>query len=114
MQTYYKTIAEKVAKHAIKNYNKGWGWIVECMSIDDIISDIVEFELSTYTEAIKHFAEITNYRNDERENTKIEQSAGNPEASFEPSEADGENPYGSYEEQCYLHYIGAIDMDRDI
>jgi 2-polyprenyl-3-methyl-5-hydroxy-6-metoxy-1,4-benzoquinol methylase len=65
------TIAEQVITYAIKHYNEeGWDFVYECHTADDIAADLAENNITTFDEAIAHYAEIYGLVNEQREEVK--------------------------------------------
>ena len=109
-----RAVADMVYKYSVAHYEEGFDFVVECYSIADIVKEMDAFNLSTYAAAIAHYAEIANFRNDQKENARIEREMAAPDIPAEDTSAPAGNPYGTYEEQCRLHELGLINMDHDI
>lgn len=59
-----QAIAEQVMAYAIKNYEKGYDWIVECMTIDDIVKDMDERGYTTKKQIMADYGVVTDVRED--------------------------------------------------
>jgi len=63
-----RAIAEQLYKHAQHNYEKdGWDFVVECLTVDDIIEDLIRENITTIENAIKYYENIYGTVNEQRE-----------------------------------------------
>jgi hypothetical protein len=59
-----RAIAESVMKFAVENYEKGYDWIVECMTIDDIVKEMDEAGITTKAGLMRLYRVVTDVRED--------------------------------------------------
>jgi hypothetical protein len=59
-----EAIAESVMAYAVENYEKGYDWIVECMTIADIVAEMDDAGCTTKAEIMKLYAMVTDVRED--------------------------------------------------
>ena len=59
-----QAIAESVMEFAKANYEKGYDWIVECMTIDEIVAEMDDAGITTKAEIMKLYAMVTDVRED--------------------------------------------------
>lgn len=57
-------IAEDVMAYAVANYEKGYDWIVECMTVADIVAEMDEAGITTKAGIMKLYACVTDVRED--------------------------------------------------
>lgn len=57
----YEATAAAVSAHALENYSKGWSVIVECMSTQEIATELRNHRIWSESGAIKHFQKEVNF-----------------------------------------------------
>lgn len=64
-------LARALYDHAYKHYNKkGWDFLVECWSLQEIHNELQEQNITKLNEAIKHFSEVCNIQDERRKGAK--------------------------------------------
>ena len=59
-----QAIAESVMAFAVENYERGYDWIVECMTISDIVQEMDDAGITTKAELMKLYGAVTDVRED--------------------------------------------------
>jgi hypothetical protein len=59
-----RAIAESVMAYAVENYERGFDWIVECMTIDDIVREMDEAGITTKAGLMKLYGAVRDVRED--------------------------------------------------
>lgn len=59
-----QAIAESVMAYAIENYERGYDWIVECMTVADIIEEMDRAGITTKGELMKLYGAVRDVRED--------------------------------------------------
>ena len=59
-----QAIAEEVMAYAVENYERGFDWIVECKTIDDIVADMDERGYTTKAQILADYGVVTDVRED--------------------------------------------------
>jgi len=59
-------IAKKILAYALDCYNYGWDVVYECYAEADIIREMEEEKLSSYTATLAHFRFIVSVKKDQR------------------------------------------------
>lgn len=59
-----QAIAESVMAFAVENYEKGYDWIVECMTVDDIVAEMEKCGYTTKKQIMGLYGAVTDVRED--------------------------------------------------
>ena len=59
-----RAIAEAVMAYAVENYEKGYDWIVECLTVDDIVARMDECGYTTKKQIMELYGAVTDVRED--------------------------------------------------
>jgi hypothetical protein len=57
-----KERAQEVMKYATENYEKGFDWIVECLSVEEIAKEMMETKCTSTVAALQHYRQIAKLR----------------------------------------------------
>ena len=59
-----QAIAESVMAYAVENYERGFDWIVECMTVSDIVAEMDSQGITTKGELMKLYGAVRDVRED--------------------------------------------------
>lgn len=59
-----RAVAEAVMAYAVKHYEDGYDWIVECKTVDDIVADMDERGYTTERQIMADYGAVTDVRED--------------------------------------------------
>jgi len=59
-----QAIAESVMAYAVENYEKGFDWIVECLTVADIVAEMDACGYTTKAEIMSLYGAVTDVRED--------------------------------------------------
>lgn len=59
-----RQVAESVMAFAVANYEKGYDWIVECKTLDDIVADMDARGYTTKKQIMEDYGVVTDVRED--------------------------------------------------
>ena len=57
-------IAEEVMAYAVENYERGFDWIVECMTVNDIVAEMDANSFTTKDQIMGLYGAVTDVRED--------------------------------------------------
>lgn len=53
-----------IKQHALKNYNKGWDFVIECNTDDDLAEELEAYGIKSLRAWVEHTQPVVDYRND--------------------------------------------------
>jgi len=59
-----QAIAEAVMAYAVENYEKGFDWIVECKTVNDIVAEMDAHGFTTKAQIMSLYGAVTDVRED--------------------------------------------------
>lgn len=59
-----QAIAEAVMAYAVENYEKGFDWIVECKTVNDIVAEMDARGFTTKAQIMSLYGAVTDVRED--------------------------------------------------
>ena len=59
-----RAIAEEMMAFAVENYERGYDWVVECMTVGDIVREMDEAGITTKAGLFKLYGAVTDVRED--------------------------------------------------